>query len=216
MRFWFDTEFIEDGRTIDLVSIGIVSQDDREYYAVSSEFDASKAVPWVKENVLSQIDQSKGKPRKQIRHELQRFIGHYEYDQLMGTRKGPEIWAYYGAYDWVALCQLFGPMVDLPQGWPMYVRDVKQWCDELGNPQLPSQGKNLHHSLYDARWTKKAWEFLRPRIEARDAVLSAALGWRRLLHNDGQAMNAQDFLDRGETADKALREALDKYRLSLQ
>ena len=24
MRFWFDTEFIEDGKTIDLMSIGIV------------------------------------------------------------------------------------------------------------------------------------------------------------------------------------------------
>jgi hypothetical protein len=28
MRFWFDTEFLEDGRTIDLIAIGVVG--DRE------------------------------------------------------------------------------------------------------------------------------------------------------------------------------------------
>ena len=39
MRYFYDCEFIEDGRTIDLVSIGVVAEDGREYYAVSTEFD---------------------------------------------------------------------------------------------------------------------------------------------------------------------------------
>jgi hypothetical protein len=30
MRYWLDTEFIEDGKTIDLISIGIVAEDGRE------------------------------------------------------------------------------------------------------------------------------------------------------------------------------------------
>ncbi len=50
-RFWFDTEFIEDGRTIDLISIGIVSEDNRKYYAVSSECDPTKASKWVRKNI---------------------------------------------------------------------------------------------------------------------------------------------------------------------
>lgn len=33
MRFWFDTEFFKDGRVIDLISIGVVAEDGREYYA---------------------------------------------------------------------------------------------------------------------------------------------------------------------------------------
>ena len=52
MRFWFDTEFIEDGHTIDLISIGVVAEDGRGFYAESSECDLSRANPWVKENVL--------------------------------------------------------------------------------------------------------------------------------------------------------------------
>lgn len=50
--------------------------------------------------------------------------------------------------------------MDLPKGWPMYTRDIKQWCDELGNPQLPEQGKGEHHALADARWSREAWLFL--------------------------------------------------------
>ena len=43
MRFFYDCEFIEDGTTIDLVSIGVVGEDGREFYAVSTEFDAGRA-----------------------------------------------------------------------------------------------------------------------------------------------------------------------------
>ena len=41
MRFFYDCEFIEDGRTIDLVSIGVVDENGREFYAVSTEFDGT-------------------------------------------------------------------------------------------------------------------------------------------------------------------------------
>lgn len=40
MKFFYDTEFIEDGKTIDLISIGIVAEDGLEYYAVNLD------APW--------------------------------------------------------------------------------------------------------------------------------------------------------------------------
>ncbi|MBO0838834.1 MAG: 3'-5' exoribonuclease, partial [Actinobacteria bacterium] len=55
MRFFYDCEFIEDGNTIDLVSIGMVDETGREFYAVSTEFDASRAINWVRRNVLAQL-----------------------------------------------------------------------------------------------------------------------------------------------------------------
>ncbi len=78
--------------------------------------------------------------------------------EFMGDE--PEIWGYYADYDWVVLCQLFGTMMQLPKGWPMYCRDVKQFCDWLGNPKLPKQKGAEHNALADAAWTKEAWEFL--------------------------------------------------------
>ena len=37
MRYFLDTEFIEDGKTIDLLSIGIVAEDGRELYLQNVE-----------------------------------------------------------------------------------------------------------------------------------------------------------------------------------
>src|SRR4029077_17890728 len=71
-----------------------------------------------------------------------------------------EFWGYYADYDWVAICQLFGRMIDLPKGWPKYCRDLKQWADDLGNPKLPKQSTDEHSALADAQWNKQAWEFL--------------------------------------------------------
>lgn len=154
MKIWFDTEFIEDGRTIDLLSIGMVSEDGRRYYAEPAETDRSRASPWVRENVIPHLT-GPLKPRLTIADEIMAFAG-----------EKPEFWAYYADYDWVALCQLFGTMMDLPNGWPMYCRDLKQVCDALGNPKLPAQEGDEHNALNDAQWTRDAWEWLRSRHEA--------------------------------------------------
>ena len=151
MKYWLDTEFIEDGRTIDLISIGIVAADGREFYA-QTECDLSKASDWVRKNVFPSL-QPTFQPRIDVRTEVLAFCDPEQYGP-------PEFWGYYADYDWVALCQLFGTMMDLPKGWPMYCRDIKQLCDEKGNPKLPAQGKGEHHALADARWNKTAWEFL--------------------------------------------------------
>ena len=42
MKYWMDTEFIERPYTIDLISIGIVAEDGREFYAESNEVDRSE------------------------------------------------------------------------------------------------------------------------------------------------------------------------------
>lgn len=148
MRFFFDTEFIEDGRTIDLISIGMVAEDGRTFYAEPAECDLSRACPWVRANVLPHLISDKT-PRAEIAKQLVEFVG-----------ESPEIWAYYADYDWVALCQLFGRMVDLPKGWPKFCRDVKQLAVSLGNPKLPKQNSAEHNALADAIWCADAYRFL--------------------------------------------------------
>lgn len=148
MRFWFDTEFYEDGSTIKLISIGVVAEDGRTYYAEPWQaFDRARQTIWLLTNVAPHLKGGE-KPRYLIAEELVAFMG-----------EKPEIWAYYAAYDWVVLCQLFGRMIDIPKTWPKYCRDVKQFCDDLGNPTLPPQ-ENEHDALADAQWTRQAWMFL--------------------------------------------------------
>lgn len=189
MKYFYDTEFIEDGRTIDLVSIGIVAEDGREYYAQSVEFHPAKASDWVKENVLAHLEmcaqanitvdmrqpyinqinhhRRQGhcantyrvlppcpwRTREQIKADILAFMDIEKY----GT---PELWAYYADYDHVVFCQLFGTMMDLPPGFPMYTRDIKQWADQLDVSNLPEQEKDEHNALADARHNRVMWEHL--------------------------------------------------------
>jgi hypothetical protein len=172
-RIYYDCEFVEDGVTVDLVSIGMVAEDGRELYAVSSEFNTGNLLrnPWLVENVWQSLplkqhppgfkcrcrhghldtDHPDVRPRAQIARAVAEFI--------LAT-PDVELWAWYGAYDHVVLCQLWGAMVDLPKGVPMYTHDLQQECDRLGNPDMPEQTEGLHNALADARHVKVLAAFL--------------------------------------------------------
>lgn len=149
MRIWFDTEFIEDGSTIDLISIGMVREDGATLYLENRDCDHSRASDWVKANVLPHLQGGAGLNRAGIADAVRVFAG-----------EKPEFWGYYADYDWVVLCQLYGTMMDLPKGWPMFCLDIKQACVAIGDPKLPEQGEGEHHALADAKWNRLAWEFI--------------------------------------------------------
>lgn len=148
MRIWFDTEFYEDGRTIELISIGAIREDGSVFYreTIESRRLATQGDGWLRANVLPHLREPAPvlMTPKQIGQQLIAFAG-----------ERPEWWAYYADYDWVVLCQMFGRMIDLPKGWPMYCRDLKQLADQH-NVTLPAQEGLEHHALADAKWTRNA------------------------------------------------------------
>jgi hypothetical protein len=179
MKYFFDTEFIEDGKTIDLISIGIVAEDGREYYAINYDCEFSAANRWVQDNVLIHLpkkpdiiewtdntnyyQQQGWQSKNWISNQIISFVWNIPTQINPVKQEGlskPEFWAYYADYDWVVFCQLFGSMMDLPKGFPMYCRDIKQECDLLGNPRLPEQKSTDHHALNDARWVKDSYLYL--------------------------------------------------------
>jgi hypothetical protein len=157
MRVWFDTEFIEDGKTIDLISIGLIREDGRGLYLENSECDLSRASPWVQENVIAHLT-GKATTRADIAACVRDFVG-----------DAPEFWAYYADYDWVVLCQLYGTMMDLPSGWPMYCRDVKQLADaaSIDVSQMPNAQE--HNAYADAQWCRLAHMHIEQNANERKA-----------------------------------------------
>lgn len=164
MKYWYDTEFYEDGSTIDLISIGIVAEDGREFYRQNREFDWSR-VPdqhWLWDNVYPHLKWSDYDPgvtwgtKSEIAHDVQYFI----------TAKGHdnELWGYYSSYDHVVLAQLFGRMVDMPYGVPWFTQDIRQVKAMLKaegwDYEFPKQESVAHNALNDARWTKQAYEHI--------------------------------------------------------
>lgn len=176
----YDTEFLDDGSTIAPISVAFISPSDgAELYAISDDISViARAAEnaWMRDNVLRWLpvdidwrptygaltafcswdpdhpDYRRVKTLEEIRDMVEDFVL---------ERKDPQLWAYYGAYDHVLYAQLFGPMVDLPNGMPMYTMDLKHETVMRGDPQLPPLSDEIvnarfggtrmeHHALYDA------------------------------------------------------------------
>ncbi len=158
MRYYLDTEFIDKGRTIDLISIGVVAQDGREFYAISLDFDPDEASDWVRENVLTRLESRESglwKSTAEIRDGIAAFV----YDH------SPEFWTWGGGtYDWFVVIQLFGGAEHLPEGWRYFANDLMQWCGQMGletdDSRIPKQGGGVHNALSDARHNKVRYDFL--------------------------------------------------------
>lgn len=168
MRHFLDCEFIERGprRPVELISIAVVAEDGREFYAVSTDFRARHANDWVKANVLPLLPErnptpppygsprqwqeaARWMPRDQIADKLLPFIGDDR----------PEFWGWCAGFDYVLLCQLFGGMSDYPSHWPYHINDLQQEADRLGLA-LPSQSGGQHDALADARHIASLWSWL--------------------------------------------------------
>ncbi|MBA0048420.1 polyadenylate-specific 3'-exoribonuclease AS [Mycobacterium sp. NPDC050853] len=164
MRYFYDTEFIDDGRTIDLISIGMVCEDGREYYAVSTAFDPQRAGPWVRQHVLPKLPPLSSplwRSRGQIRDELADFLGLGR--NASDLQRDPvELWAWVGAYDHVALCQLWGAMTDLPQPVPRVTLELKQLWQDRGRPDMPKRPADSHDALVDARYNLVRYRAMTP------------------------------------------------------
>ena len=183
MKLFYDTEFIEDGRTIDLISIGMAAEDGREYYAVNREMPVRRIRKhaWLMENVIPSLPKAPGdarlyQPKRWLFNyanplvKRRRVIAREVRDFILAT-PDPQLWAWYGAYDHVVLCQLWGAMIDLPGGVPMWTNDLRQEAERLGNPDLPrlsgtQAGMFEHNALHDARELKYRSEWLTAKAAA--------------------------------------------------
>ncbi|WP_353647830.1 polyadenylate-specific 3'-exoribonuclease AS [Nakamurella sp. A5-74] len=152
-RYFYDCEFIEDGLTIELVSIGVVADDGREYYAVSTDFDPGRANSFVRTHVLDKLPSPADRAwrsRRRIRDDLQEFFA-------AGVTP-IELWAWVAAYDHVALAQLWGAMPALPRFIPRFTREIRQFWESAGSPELPTHTADRHEALADARLAMARWQ----------------------------------------------------------
>lgn len=156
-RYFLDTEFYEDGKTIDLISIGVCCSDGTRYYAENRGARHDLVSPWVRDNVLPHLkgpDTIYWLDRARIADDLEDYI------QPTDGKKRAEVWGYYADYDWVVLCQLFGTMMDLPRHFPMFCLDLKQLSLDKGDPKHPEQKSAEHNALNDAEWNRDLYDYL--------------------------------------------------------
>lgn len=174
MKLFYDCEFLENGRTIELISIGMVREDGKTLYLVNRDMPKRRIRKhkWLMENVVPGLPWPHGdrrntmpkswlfdytdplvKRRATIADEVRLFIQ---------ATPDVELWASYGAYDHVCLAQLWGPMIDLPEGVPMFTCDLEQERARLGVAweDLPKQQDGVHNALADARHNLEVARYL--------------------------------------------------------
>lgn len=170
MRIYLDTEFTELSQNAQLISLALVDEAGRSFYAEFSDYDPGLLSAWHQEHVLDnlllqalpsgQIQQSNSQTTYVkgdavfIRQEIEAFIQPYE--QL-------EVWGDNHAYDWVFFCQLWGGALHIPKLFFYIVFDLPVLLLQHGiHPDTPRaqlvdttilpahiQALKPHNALYD-------------------------------------------------------------------
>lgn len=197
MKIFYDCEFLEDGTTIEPISWGGVRDDGAELYVIMAAAETvTRALhnPWLRENVIRHLpirrtrmdDVTAWQPNEadpDYRHWTTLQGAASKIAEFVLGAPEPELWAWYGAYDHVMTAQLFGTMMDLPEGFPMFTNDLKQLVDHKARrvprianiPSMP--GRTEHNALHDAREVRWRywWLYDQLGVKVPDGILSEAV-----------------------------------------
>ena len=170
-NIYYDTEFIDDGYTIEPISIGMITDDGSSLYRICASQETlqrASSIPWLYENVVTNLPvvlRRKGDTVVPvIDPEHPDFanlasLGDTATDvaEFILSQPKPRLWADYGAYDHVLLAQLFGPMIEMPKGIPWFTHDLRTLMEfagvthkELPKLEIPATGGRPHNALFDA------------------------------------------------------------------
>lgn len=162
-KYFYDWEFHEDGETIVPISLGMVSDDDRELYLINEDYihdvlcGTVTPTQWLIDNVLSHISfadiMKYGISEIEFADAIQKFVSK---DGEITSRDDVEMWAYFASYDHVCLAQRFGAMIDLPEPIPMRPHEL---LDLIDGRTVDFEPDVEHNPLSDARWNRRVWEY---------------------------------------------------------
>lgn len=121
MKIYFDTEFTGLHQFTTLVSIGLVAENGRTFYAEFTDYDKSSIDSWLQENVIDKLYLPKDQTglitegasvsirgdKHLITNHLTQWLNSFD-EQL-------EMWSDCLAYDWVIFCQLWGGAFGIPK-----------------------------------------------------------------------------------------------------
>ena len=185
MKIFFDTEFTGLHKNTTLISIGMIDENKRSFYAEFTDYDESQCDDWIKENVINHL-RRKGThnlymeaydrinketsivgTKSQIKEKLEDWLSIYDEVELVSD---------VCHYDMVLFIDLFGTAFDLPRCINPACHDINQDIaryyefsekeafdfsreELLQNNAITIEG-DKHNSMYDAKVIKKIYEII--------------------------------------------------------
>lgn len=182
MIICFDTEFTGLHKDTSLISIGLVDEDGRTFYAEFSDYKKDQVTDWIKENVIDNLTHPKlcvsGEDwtivgiKPLVRRALVQWLEKYKDEKIVLVSDVCH-------YDMVLFIDLFGSSFDIPNNICPSCYDINQdiakYCnislmkafdtnreellESLGG-KLPSDVKK-HNSLFDAKIIQQLYKTIR-------------------------------------------------------
>ena len=187
MKIFFDTEFTGLHKNTTLISIGLIDENERVFYAEFTDYDKSQCDDWIKEHVIDNLlykhFDKEGEPntiaifgnkyyakgdKRYVKNQLTEWLSEYDSIELVSD---------VCHYDMVLFIDLFGTAFDLPQNVNPACHDINQDIaryyelsekeafdfsreEILQNNAIVIDGYK-HNSLYDAKVIKTIYEIIK-------------------------------------------------------
>ncbi|MFE4569961.1 3'-5' exoribonuclease domain-containing protein [Paenibacillus chitinolyticus] len=173
MKVFFDTEFTGLHQNTTLISMGMVDENGRSFYAELSDYDTTQVDEWIQKNVVDNLLYSN------VVCQTYEFAGvssmavkgskTYVKDMLTGWLAAydqVEIWSDCLSYDWVLFNQMFGHAFNIPKNVYYIPFDictlmkVKGVDPDINREEFAGIEGEKHNALHDARVIKACYEKL--------------------------------------------------------
>ena len=185
MKIFFDTEFTGLHKNTTLISIGLVDENDRTFYAEFSDYDDSQCDEWIHENVIKHLKWSKEGPienfgnyddmnhiemcgdKNYVKMQLEQWLSQYDEVELVSDCCH---------YDMVLFIDIFGSAFDIPSNVNPACHDVNQDIAkhyriserdafDKSREDIITEYRYLvegdkHNSLYDAKVIKAIYDIV--------------------------------------------------------
>ena len=185
MKIFFDTEFTGLHKNTTLISIGLVDDNNRCFYAEFTDYDESQCDDWIKENVIKNLKHKGARdihlkgynPREdktwvignkqEVYNALYEWLLIYDRMQLVSD---------VCHYDMVLLIDIFGTAWDIPSCLNPSCHDINQdianyyhisemEAFDKGREDILTEHKktikgNKHNALYDAKVIKEIYNIM--------------------------------------------------------
>lgn len=164
-KIFFDTEFTGLHQKTTLISIGLISECGKTFYAELNDFDQSQIDDWLTENVIVNLEMSFTRPQiVRVKDNDTRYFGNTEMlkselTNWLSQFELVEMWSDCLSYDWVLFNQIFEHAFNIPKNvyyipfdicTLFYVKGVDPDInrEEFSNMK---EGSQKHNALWDAK-----------------------------------------------------------------
>ena len=163
MKLFFDTEFTGLKQNTTLLSIGIIAEDGRTFYAENANYSVMQVDKWIADNVIANFTgENSFENEPDLAKQIEKFLE--PYDQV-------EVWSDCLAYDWVLFNELWGGAFGVPKKVYYIPFDLSTLLKVKGeDPDVNREefagidgmgiGGAKHNALHDAKVIKACYERL--------------------------------------------------------